>query len=78
MAKGSKDTNIIGERGEHLAVIRLTQEQLFDVIAIGAKALALDLLCRINDENKPYQFLVQVNVEISVTASGVRIPCPPP
>lgn len=32
MARGGKDTNIIGDNGERNAAIRLTQGQLFDVI----------------------------------------------
>lgn len=60
MARGGKDTNIIGDNGERYAAIRLTQGQLFDVIELGGKTPAFDLLCRINDAQKPYQFLVQV------------------
>lgn len=54
------DTNIIGDNGERWAAIRLTQGQVFDVIELGGKTPAFDLLCRINDPEKPYQFLVQV------------------
>lgn len=60
MARGGKDTNIIGDNGERYAAIRLTQGQLFDVIELGGKTPAFDLLCCINDVQKPYQFLVQV------------------
>lgn len=74
MAKGSKDTNTIGDNGERFAAIRLTQGQLFDVITIGAKALALDLLCRINDENKPYQFLVQVKATETIPTYTKKTP----
>lgn len=52
--------NIIGDNGERFAAIRLTQGQVFDVIELGGKTPAFDLLCRINDPSMPYQFLVQV------------------
>lgn len=52
--------NIIGDNGERYTAIRLTQGQLFDVVELGGKTPAFDLLCRINDPDKPYQFLVQV------------------
>ena len=53
MARGGKDTNIIGDNGERYAAIRLTQGQLFDVIELGGKTPAFDLLCRINDAQMP-------------------------
>lgn len=81
MARGGKDTNIIGDNGERYAAIRLTQGQLFDVIELGGKTPAFDLLCRINDEQKPYQFLVQVKAtetDIFTKTKPVRIKAPVP
>lgn len=81
MARGGKDTNIIGDNGERNAAIRLTQGQLFDVIELGGKTPAFDLLCRINDGQKPYQFLVQVKAtetDIFTTTVPVRIKTPVP
>ena len=81
MARGGKDTNIIGDNGERNAAIRLTQGQLFDVIELGGKTPAFDLLCRINDAQKPYQFLVQVKAtetDIFTTTVPVRIKTPVP
>lgn len=42
------DSNIIGDNGERWAAIRLTQGQIFDVIELGGKTPAFDLLCRID------------------------------
>ncbi len=81
MARGGKDTNIIGNNGERYAAIRLTQGQLFDVIELGGKTPAFDMLCRINDEQKPYQFLVQVKAtetDIFTTTQPIRIKTPVP
>jgi len=81
MARGGKDTNIIGDNGERNAAIRLTQSQVFDVIELGGKTPAFDLLCRINDEQKPYQFLVQVKAtenNIFTTSKLIRIKTPVP
>ena len=82
MARGGKDTNIIGDNGERYAAIRLTQGQLFDVIELGGKTPAFDLLCRINDKQKPYQFLVQVKAidtaPIYTKKLPVRIKTPVP
>ncbi len=81
MARGGKDTNIIGDNGERNAAIRLTQGQLFDVIQLGGKTPAFDLLCRINDDQKPYQFLVQVKAtetDIFTKKTPVRIKTPVP
>ena len=82
MARGGKDTNIIGDNGERYAAIRLTQGQLFDVIELGGKTPAFDLLCRINDIQKPYQFLVQVKsietAPIYTKKQPVRIKTPVP
>lgn len=81
MARGGKDTNIIGDNGERYAAIRLTQGQLFDVIELGGKTPAFDLLCRINDTLKPYQFLVQVKgteTDIFTTKAPIRIKTPVP
>ena len=82
MARGLKDTNIIGDNGERFAAIRLTQGQLFDVIELGGKTPAFDLLCRINDTQKPYQFLVQVKARetapIYTKEHPVRIKTPVP
>jgi hypothetical protein len=81
MARGGKDTNIIGDNGERYAAIRLTQGQLFDVIELGGKTPAFDLLCRINDAQMPYQFLVQVKAtetDIFTTTQPVRIKTPVP
>lgn len=81
MARGGKDTNIIGDNGERYAAIRLTQGQLFDVIELGGKTPAFDLLCRINDTQKPYQFLVQVKgteTDIFTTTAPIRIKTPVP
>lgn len=75
MARGGKDTDIIGNNGERNAAIRLTQGQLFDVIELGGKTPAFDLLCRINDPQKPYQFLVQVK---ATEACNVFTPSNPP
>ena len=76
MARGGKDTNIIGDNGERNAAIRLTQGQLFDVIELGGKTPAFDLLCRINDAQRSYQFLVQVKAtetDIFMTTVPIRI-----
>ena len=54
------DTNGIGEDGERYTAIRLSQNRIFEVIQLGGKVPAYDLICKINDANKPYQFLVQV------------------
>lgn len=81
MASGGKDTNIIGDNGERYAAIRLTQGQLFDVIELGGKTPAFDLLCRINDVQKPYQFLVQVKsteTDIYTATQPIRIKTPVP
>lgn len=82
MGRGGKDTNIIGDNGERYAAIRLTQGQLFDVIELGGKTPAFDLLCRINDTQKPYQFLVQVKATetapIYTTELPIRIKTPVP
>lgn len=76
------DTNIIGDNGERWAAIRLTQGQLFDVIELGGKTPAFDLLCRINDPQKPYQFLVQVKATEQVNRftkkPPIRIKTPVP
>lgn len=82
MSRGGKDTNIIGDNGERYTAIRLTQGQLFDVIEIGGKTPAFDLLCCINDKQKPYQFLVQVkatengNVFTKKTPARILTPVP--
>lgn len=82
MARGGKDTNIIGDNGERYAAIRLTQGQIFDVIELGGKTPAFDLICRINDKLKPYQFLVQVKATetnpIFTKKKPVRILTPVP
>lgn len=75
------DTNIIGDNGERNAAIRLTQRQVFDVIELGGKTPAFDLLCRINDAQKPYQFLVQVKAtenDIFTLKRPARIKTPVP
>lgn len=76
------DTTIIGDNGERYAAIRLTQGQIFDVIQLGGKTPAFDLICRINDPIKPYQFLVQVKatetVPIFTKKKPVRIKTPVP
>lgn len=76
------DTNIIGDNGERNAAIRLTQGQIFDVIQLGGKTPAFDLICRINDPHKPYQFLVQVKATetapIFTKKKPVRIKTPVP
>ena len=74
MARGGIDTNIIGDNGERNAAIRLTQGQLFDVIELGGKTPAFDLLCRINDAQKPYQFLVQVKATETVPIYTAKLP----
>lgn len=76
------NTNIIGDNGERYAAIRLTQGQLFDVIQLGGKVPTYDLICQINDANRPYQFLVQVKATetapIYTTKRPVRIKTPVP
>lgn len=81
MARGGKDTIIIGANGERNAAIRLTQGQLFDVIELGGNTPAFDLICRINDSSKPYHFLVQVKAtetKIFTTTTPKRIKTPVP
>lgn len=81
MARGGKDTSMIGDNGERYAAIRLTQGQLFDVIGLGGKTPAFDMICRINDNKKPYQFLVQVKAtesDIFTTTTPTRIKTPVP
>lgn len=56
-------TNVIGDIGEMTVSIRLMESRLFNVILLGGKVPAFDLLCEINPQNnqeKPYQFLIQV------------------
>lgn len=74
MARGGKNTNIIGDNGERNAAIRLTQGQLFDVIELGGKTPVFDLLCCINDAQKPYQFLVQVKATETPPIYTKKIP----
>lgn len=56
-------TNIIGDRGEMIVSTRLMEFDLFNVFLLGGKVPAFDLLVEMipqNDNEKPYQFLVQV------------------
>lgn len=81
MARGGVDTNLTGDNGERYAAIRLTQGQLFEVIELGGKIPAFDLLCRINDVQKPYQFLVQVKATEKgnfTKTSPIRLKTPVP
>lgn len=74
--------NIVGDNGERLAAIRLTQGNIFDVIVIGGKAPAFDLLCQIEDPVIPYQFLVQVKAteadDVFTKKKPIRIKTPVP
>lgn len=56
-------TNTIGDRGEMIVSTRLMEFDLFNVFLLGGKVPAFDLLVEMipqNDNEKPYQFLVQV------------------
>lgn len=52
-------TNDIGERGENLFAVRITQDFIFIPCFLGAKWPAGDFYLEINDEQNPYPFLVQ-------------------
>ena len=56
----AKDKNAIGDFGENCAIMRLMKFYIFRGYLIGGKAPVFDILLEINDENKPYQALVQV------------------
>lgn len=55
--------NVVGDIGEMTVSIRLMESGLFNVFLLGGKVPAFDLLCEIipqNNQEKPYQFLIQV------------------
>lgn len=68
------DKNIIGDNGERLTAIRLSQDELFRIILLGEKIPAFDLLCEINDDAHPYQFLLQVKATDSSNPFTVKKP----
>lgn len=58
------DTNIIGEVGENITATRLGKTKIFIVYLLGGKTPLFDLLIEINDEEKPYQALIQVKTTL--------------
>lgn len=59
--------DLIGDRGEHVALYRLTQSHIFMATIIGGKCPAFDILLEVNNENKPYFAVVQVKSSDSAT-----------
>lgn len=56
-------TNAIGDIGEMTVSIRLMEFGLINVVLLGGKMPAFDLFAELipqNDQEKPYQFLIQV------------------
>lgn len=52
--------NSIGNSGENLAQLRLSKHAVFNVYFLGEKAPVADFMIEVNDEDTPYQALVQV------------------
>lgn len=57
-------TNDIGERGENIFAVRITQDFIFIPCFMGAKWPAGDFYLEINDEANPYPFIVQTKSTI--------------
>lgn len=73
------DTNIIGDIGENITATRLGKTKIFIVYLLGGKTPLFDLLIEINDEEKPYQALIQVKTasqQNKYTQDGSRIKTP--
>ena len=56
----ASNTNIVGDRGENIFRIRITQYGLFSAYFLGEKAPIEDILLEINDDKTPYSCLIQV------------------
>lgn len=54
------DTNAIGDRGESIFSMRVTEYFLFRAYFLGEKAPVGDFILEINDEKTPYECMVQV------------------
>lgn len=77
------DPNAIGDRGEMLASVRLTESNIFMTCLLGGKVPAYDILAEINPgpNEMPYQFLIQVKStdrQNPYTVKGKRIKTPIP
>lgn len=73
--------NSIGNSGENLAQLRLSKHEVFNVYFLGEKAPIADLMIEINDENTPYQALIQVkstnaNNRYNVGDGALKTPVP--
>lgn len=54
------DKNYIGDRGETFFKIGITTDNIFRVYFLGEKAPVIDFLAEINDDETPFQCLIQV------------------
>ena len=77
-------TNAIGDIGEMYVSIRLTENGLFQTFLLGGKVPSYDIIAEIipdNDNEKPYQFLIQVKTTIDIqpfTVNDHRLKTPVP
>lgn len=58
--KTKADLNAIGDHGEKIFAMRISQHHMFSVYFLGDKAPIVDFLLEINDSKTPFAFMVQV------------------
>lgn len=76
--KPSKDYNFIGGRGEAIAMVRMTEGNIFRMYFLGEKAKTIDYIIEIVDERFPFFALIQVkSTEKGLDLNGnllIRVP----